>query len=146
MKALLLEDIAMKKLLYILLLLCSISLTAQEVGEYQIQPIQVVPGLSAVQTLQGGTFQLQPIDLTVDLRMQALRKQKGFNMRQEQTKVATKFKIPDLSPKKQEPKKGVQFSADTRAQDYSIPFSNNYGYGNSFYGRRYVPFIPRVNQ
>lgn len=134
----------MKKLLYIIFILSHFGLIAQEVADYSIKPIRIVPRLSAVRTLDSGIFKLQPIDLTIDLRMQALRKQNGFSMLTHKPKVETKFKVPNLSPKTQESKKAIQFSVEAR--DYDVPFSNTYGYGNTFYGRRYVPYIPPANR
>ncbi len=134
----------MKKLSYFFIVLSPISLIAQEIVDYQIKPIHVTPRLSAVQFFEGGTFQLQPIDLSVDLRLKALRKQQGLTMRQNITKPHTNFKIPNLSPKVQEPKKGIQFSVESR--DFDTPLRNNFGYGNTFYNRRYIPYTPRINQ
>jgi len=93
------------------------TINAQEFEtSFEIPKIEVLPGLSRLNELQGGSFTLQVIDLSVDLRLQTLRSKNTLDMRMPTAKITSKFKSPILEkPPKRD--KAIQFTTENNRHE-----------------------------
>ena len=132
----------MKVVLLVVCIFLSFIIKAQEFGVYRIEPIEHTPGLSEVrEIIVPQQFNLIPIDLSVDIRLQALRSSQGFSMIQNSKKSTSKFRMPSLFPETSESDAKVRFSVGRQnsRSETTIP-------GTTIYGTRFNPYTGRPLQ